>query len=108
MKNLDILNEVHLGSISENEADLILDSIVESEFSAEVMSLLNLTRYEWTAKAQGASWRALASWRYSGWPEKCARCGKNLNYLGFGWWVISEGEAQMLKHIRCPTVMAYT
>ncbi|MDP9897879.1 hypothetical protein [Variovorax ginsengisoli] len=105
MKNLDILNEVHHGSLNEDEADLIFDSIIESEFSAEVASLLNLTRHEWTAKAQGANWRTLASWRYSGWPENCARCGKKLNYLDFGWWVISEGETQILKHIKCPKVI---
>lgn len=102
MKKRDVLAEVHKKTLSEEQAEDVLSNILDSRSAAEVKSLLCLSSEEWTAKAQGADWVDVASWRYLGWPERCSKCGKSLRFKEFGWRVVYRQNAISLEHLKCP------
>lgn len=100
--NCDILKEVAQGTLSEAEADDVLDAILDSRNAPDAETLLNLSRTEWTAHSQGALWTEIAKWRSDGWPTKCISCGREIHVGEFGWRIVERNDTSCLKHIRCP------
>ena len=100
--NLNILKEVAQGILSDEEADNLLDGILDSDQAAHAETLLCLSRAEWTAHCQGALWSEIANWRLGGWPAKCSKCDGEIHVEKFGWRVIELDGTSILKHIRCP------
>ena len=98
----DILDEILTGALSEDDADAVLDAILDSSEAPNAEALLGLSRIEWTAHGHGAMWTEIAHWRRDGWPSVCVACGRSIQAERFGWRVVEvDGRAQ-LKHIRCP------
>ncbi|MGJ7488556.1 hypothetical protein ACSFA2_25045 [Variovorax sp. LT2P21] len=101
MNKRDLLQELYQKELNEEEADEALARLLDSDGAADVKEILLLSGIEWTAKAQGADWRDVARWRYEGWPNRCPKCGADLNVRQFGWRVYIDDVA-FLAHIRCP------
>jgi hypothetical protein len=104
MKNSrrDVLRELHDGHLTLDDVYAMSDSSEPVEMHAN----WGLSNVEWTAYAQGASWRDLVHWRYDGWPRLCTMCGTPLPAVEeFGWLVTtSEGASSGLRHVTCPQV----
>jgi len=99
--NCDILKEVFQGTLSEADADDVLDGILNSGQASSAEALLGLSRIEWTAHGHGALWTEIAKWRNYGWPTECTSCGVEIHVEEFGWRVIELNGVSCLKHIRC-------
>lgn len=98
----DILSELMVGVLSEDQADEILSTVLDSPQADKIENLLGFSHAEWTAYAQGALLVEIASWRKNGWPVKCNKCGGAIDVDQFGWLVIDSDGESVLKHIRCP------
>lgn len=98
----DLLCEVFKGLLSEEAAGDIVNLVLDSSSAAQVESLLEFSRVEWTGYGHGASLAELADWRYQGWPKKCSRCHQDVRLEGFGWKVVDLGGKSALQHIVCP------
>lgn len=71
----DILKELAEGILSEEEADDVLNGILDSGHASDAEALLCLSRIEWSAHGHRALWTEIANWRRGGWPAKCSSCG---------------------------------
>lgn len=95
---IDILQKVYKKEITEDEADDIMDDVIEKhdtgELDVDPQEELNMDVYEWTAFALGASFEKIAKWRYEGWPNRC-KCGKEFDYKE-AVWVIEDDELTVL------------
>lgn len=74
----EIVQNVHRGSYHH---------LVDNEGRIDIAPLLYFNEYEYTAFCQGIDLRVLATWRYEGWPDKCAKTGEKINYKEYGWLV---------------------
>lgn len=87
---IDLLALLHLNEISLDEAYDMLDNTIDQVHSGEIdpewWNELQLSKYEVTARVQGASLMNLVRLRYNGWPTICNRCGLALDYRVFGLW----------------------
>lgn len=102
MKVHDVLLEVARHQLTEEEAESVLDKILDSDEAKNAEALLALSRAEWTAHCQGATFTDLADWRYHGWPIQCTECGQEISIDKFGWKIIDVADVSKLRHIRCP------
>ncbi|NTF66279.1 hypothetical protein A6U85_32445 [Agrobacterium sp. 13-626] len=99
----DLLDDLSRGELTDDEAQKILDEVLDSPLASETEKTLGFSRIEWTAFAHGASLQELAAWRKGGWPTQCLVCGKLIDVASFGWRVIDDGKGNSgLRHIRCP------
>ena len=91
---IDILEKIINCEISANEAEELLELIVDKFHNDEIKNTpqeeLMLDRYEWTAIGFGIDLKVLATWREKGWPSECKTCGKIINYKEFGWRIVQN------------------
>ena len=57
----DILGEILAGTLSEEDADAVLDTILDSSEALSADTILGLSHAEWTAHVHGALWAEIAS-----------------------------------------------
>ena len=100
---IDILNKIISGDISIQDAEQIMDEVI-NKFHCDQIDLypqdeMCLNNYEWTAIGFGISLEVLAKWRKNGWPNKCANCGKKIDYKQYGWRIVKN----KLMCIKCNT-----
>ena len=99
----DLLQELSHNAITAEQAEEILEKMLDSPLAAEIKSRLGFTNIEWTAYAHGATLQELATWRGNGWPTRCVLCGQIIDLARFGWRVASDGKGNSgLRHICCP------
>lgn len=97
----DMLGEILAGTLSEEDADAALDTILDSSEASSAETILGLSHTKWTAHVHGALWAEIASWRRSGWPSDCAVCGGSIELDRFGWRIVEVNEQAQLRNIRC-------
>jgi hypothetical protein len=62
----------------------------------------NLSKYEASAKLQGATFEDLVHLRYEGWPSICCNCSQPIDYKSFGWMIRHSQDGKLcLEHINC-------
>ncbi|MBS0577487.1 MAG: hypothetical protein JSS45_13875 [Proteobacteria bacterium] len=98
------MKDIFSGALDVNEAQKILDDILESPDAASIEALSMMSRIEWTAYGQGAPLFQIAQWRYGGWPQRCALCNQELEINRFGWLVRDIRGLPALQHVKCPPV----
>lgn len=91
---IDILEKIICGEISAEEAETLLELIIDKFHNDEIETTpqeeLMLDKYEWTAIGFGIELQILANWRQKGWPSQCKTCGKKKNYKDFGWRIVQN------------------
>lgn len=102
MKSNNLLLDIYENRINEDQAQQLLDNILESSNASSVESVLGLSRVEWTAYAQGMSFECIANFRYKGWPRTCIECGRPISVENFGWWFQELHGKVHIKHVQCP------
>ena len=100
MEIRDILEEVYKGLIAVDEAHDIFDEILASDETDSVFDLLGFSLTESSAYCHGADFDDVAKWRYEGWPDSCAVCGKKIVPEEGGWWAKGKGDTFYLVHIK--------
>jgi hypothetical protein len=103
----DILKKLYAGSITPNEAQKMLDEVLDSEGGGAIGSLLKIGDVEWTAYGHGAQLEEIARWRYDGWPTRCAVCGRKIHADLFGWLIMQYGGRSALRHVGCRTSLMH-
>ncbi len=91
---INILDSIIEKKLSINEADDILEEIIDKFHDGELETIpqeeLCLDKFEWTAIGFGIYLSVLAGWRKEGWPTKCSKCKKMINYREFGWKIVND------------------
>ena len=104
----DIIAEILSGSITQQEAECIFDSWLET--ADGFPDDLGLARQEYTAFCHGADFGTIALWRKQGWPKRCELCGGSLGSPEeYGWFVWDKATRKTgnyggrlgLVHIPC-------
>ena len=100
---MDLLRKLYYRDITEDEAHDIFEELVDSPNTPDLAAASGMSKVEYTAYIQGASFPAVATWRYEGWPEICPLCGQPLIIANFGW-IVREHEPNSftIEHIECP------
>ncbi len=83
MRHRDILSEIFTNIISEKQAVELFDETFSRYHSGELTEIpsayLCLSEEEISALVVGGvSYKALANWRYNGWPDYCKICEHKL------------------------------
>ncbi len=105
--SLDLLQLLHTATISYEEAEAIFDNAVGRFHAGEIETPwpeeLGLSEHEATAYLHEATLADLVRLRYDGWPTKCCKCGQEIDYRNYSWWLThAEGGDICLQHIKCP------
>lgn len=105
---MDLLARLHSGELSLEEARNIFNEQIakfhRGESTLDWREAFELSNYEATAYAHGATFSDLVKLRYEGWPTTCSRCGRPIDYKQYGWlFVHSEDGIPRLRHVVCPT-----
>jgi hypothetical protein len=103
---MNLLEQMHDGGLSPAEAESIFDAWQERFHAGEVSTPWNeqfeFSEFEATAFLHGATLGDLVKLRYEGWPTKCRRCGRDINYRLYGWvFIPPDDEKSRLEHIFC-------
>ena len=99
---MDILSELAAGTESLHDVERVYDEIMDSSDAPRVRELLGLSSEEWTAFCHGVWFDELARWRAHGWPNKCAKCGRDIEIGAYGWTARESGEQHEMIHLVCP------
>jgi hypothetical protein len=103
---IDLLELLHNGRISTDEAYDLFDKVVNDYHRGKINiawpEATGLNEYEASAKLQGATLEELEKLRYNGWPDKCCRCNKSIDYKSYGWMIRRIKGDLCLEHIDCP------
>lgn len=94
---MDILKELYYSLISEDDALTKVDHIfydirkgIYDKFKTDdthinLAGIMGMDNYEYTAYCQAAPLSVIAKWRYEGWPNKCCKTGRDINYKNYHW-----------------------
>lgn len=106
MAVMDLIGDLINGRITEEAADRVLERLQEAwrQDAIEDWALeAGVSSAEYKAILHGAGLGEVASWRASGWPTVCCRCGGPLDYLSDDWMVASSVDRAVLMHLECPS-----
>ena len=104
---MNLLEMLHRGEITLEQAESKFDEIImkihQGQSPPDWRVTLELSNYEATAYAYGASLADLVKFRYEGWPEFCCNCTNPIDYRQYGW-VFSHysNGSPGIKQIECP------
>lgn len=97
---MNLLDMIINKEIDCKKAEEILDDTIdkfhESRLNQAPQDELSMDKYEWTAISFGIDLCVLAEWRSQGWPTKCKKCSKEIDYKEFGW-KIEDNELICVK-----------
>jgi hypothetical protein len=98
---IDILKELHEGSITIDQAYDIYNNVMDTLIDPDIAKQIGLTDIEWTAYCHGVTFDVLEHWRYEGWPNTCSECQEKIIITQFGWFAIEENDKWVLLHNYC-------
>lgn len=103
---IDLIASIYAGKLTIDDAYKLWDGFFDGKNKGENTTWVNyfgFSDYEATAHASALDFDYICKLRYEGWPTKCHRCKKDLNYKNYGWKVIEdEHKEKQLVHIVCP------
>lgn len=96
----DILQEIYDGSISSEQAEKAYDAAMDADVT-HAADELGLSDIEFASYGK-VGFEELARWRYEGWPDICPTCGRKIENIEKGGWVVKRiNGAPRLVHIAC-------
>jgi hypothetical protein len=101
----ELVADLHAGKLTPDEAEERFSDRIRG-WRGPPADLEGFARHigmsprEYTAVLHGASLEHVARLRYSGWPETCARCSRDIDYAA-SWWLIASDEPGGDVQVNC-------